>query len=87
LEFGSGLNVLTGETGAGKSIVVDALELLVGERISSDMVKDASVKSVVEGVFEIGSDSTAAALLAEKGLLDEPDDLVIIRREICRSGG
>ncbi|MGE5422028.1 MAG: DNA repair protein RecN [Ignavibacteriales bacterium] len=86
LEFGDGLNVLTGETGAGKSIVVDALELLVGERISSDMVKNTADKSVVEGVFEISPNSPVAEILVDKGLLDSTDDLIIIRREIGGQG-
>lgn len=87
LEFSPGLNVLTGETGAGKSIVVDALELLVGERISADMVKyPGEKKSTVEGVFEIEPGSKLALELVEQGLMDEDEELLVIRREISPQG-
>jgi DNA repair ATPase RecN len=55
LPFQPGLNVLTGETGAGKSMVVDALSLLLGERASADIVRPAADKTIVEGAFEFAS--------------------------------
>ena len=55
LPFEPGLNVLTGETGAGKSMVVDALSLLLGERASADIVRPGSDKTIVEGAFEFAS--------------------------------
>src|SRR5258708_17389397 len=55
LPFEPGLNVLTGETGAGKSMVVDALSLLLGERASADIVRPGADKTVVEGAFEFAS--------------------------------
>ena len=53
IEFGKGLNIITGETGAGKSILVDAMGLLLGERASSDVVRKGAEKSIVEGVFDV----------------------------------
>src|SRR5438093_4987682 len=55
LPFQPGLNVLTGETGAGKSMVVDALALLLGERASADIVRPGAEKTIVEGAFEFGT--------------------------------
>lgn len=80
-----GLNVLTGETGAGKSIVVGALSLLLGERASVDVVRPGAERAVVEGVFELAPDSPVRALLAEQGI-DVEDDLVILRREVAAEG-
>lgn len=85
LEFDHGLNVLTGETGTGKSIVVDALELLFGEKISADLVRSNAEKSVVEGILELPPDSESSAFLAEKEIEME-DGLLIIRREIGKNG-
>ena len=51
LEFDSGLNVLTGETGAGKSIIIDALGLVIGDRIQEDFLRDPNKKAMVEAVF------------------------------------
>jgi len=86
LQFGEGLNVLTGETGAGKSIIVDCLELLVGERISSDVVRNHDDKCLVEGIFEVMPDSPLAQFLREKDLWEDEDDYLIIRREITTQG-
>ena len=55
LQLGQGLNVLTGETGAGKSMLVDALALLLGERASSDIVRPGAEKAVVEGAFDLSA--------------------------------
>ena len=81
--FGPGLNLLTGETGAGKSILVDALALLMGDKASSDIVRHGSEKAVVACVFETtpGSD----AILEENGL-DPQGAEVILRREVLATG-
>jgi DNA repair protein RecN (Recombination protein N) len=80
-----GLNVLTGETGAGKSIIVGALSLLMGERASSDVVRTGAARAEVEGVFDVVSNEGVHALLAAHGI--EPEDgLLIIRREIATGG-
>jgi len=87
LEFGSGLNVLTGETGTGKSIIIDAMNLLLGGRASSDLVRTGSDRAVVEGVFALSGDLPAAlrATLQEYGLAEDGAEL-IVRREVSAEG-
>jgi DNA repair protein RecN (Recombination protein N) len=85
LRLGSGLNALTGETGAGKSIVVGALSLLLGARASADVVRVGADRAVVEGVFDIERNLPARALLGAYGL-EEEEGLVIVRREIAAGG-
>jgi DNA repair protein RecN (Recombination protein N) len=87
VEFASGLNLLTGETGAGKSILIDALTLLLGEKASSDVIRTGTDRAVVAAVFEIES-STAkviSAILEENGL-DSESDSIILRRELSATG-
>ncbi|PYX37514.1 MAG: DNA repair protein RecN, partial [Acidobacteria bacterium] len=85
--FASGLNLLTGETGAGKSILIDALTLLLGEKASADVVRSGADRAVVSAVFEIESSAakTVARILEENGL-DSESDSVILRREIASGG-
>jgi len=83
VEFGPGLNLLTGETGAGKSILIDALSLLLGEKSSSDMVRHGAEKAVVTAVFE--GEAAAAQVLEENGL-DSAEGQLILRREIAAGG-
>ena len=86
MELQPGLNVFTGETGAGKSIIIDALGLLLGERMSSDLVRDAGQMAMVEGVFLLAEGELKACLEAE-GLLDDEDEgQLIVRREISPQG-
>ncbi len=80
-----GLNVLSGETGAGKSIVVGALSLLLGERASADLVRAGADRAVVEGVFDVAEHPDVLELLADQGLEAE-DGLLILRREVSASG-
>jgi DNA repair protein RecN (Recombination protein N) len=83
--LGPGLNVLSGETGAGKSIIVGALSLLLGERASAEVVRSGGEKAVFEGVFEVADRPELLALLDEQGI--EPDDgLLILRREVALEG-
>jgi DNA repair protein RecN (Recombination protein N) len=84
VEFAPGLNLLTGETGAGKSILIDALALLLGEKASSDVVRQGAGKAVVAGVFEIEEKKTAAIL--EANGLDANGNELILRREITAGG-
>jgi DNA repair protein RecN (Recombination protein N) len=85
MRMAPGLNVLTGETGAGKSIIVDALSLLLGERASSEVVRTGATRAEVEGVFDILSNDGAQRILAAHGI--EPEDgLLILRREIAAGG-
>ncbi len=86
MELQPGMNVFTGETGAGKSIIIDALGLLLGERMSSDLVRDAGQKAMVEGVFLL-SEGEVKAFLEAEGLLDDEDEgQLIVRREISPQG-
>jgi len=85
LELVSGLNILTGETGAGKSIIIDALGLVIGDRVTNDFVKDNSRKAVVEAVFDVSGNQDARIFLMEKGLLEE-EGLLILSREISPGG-
>jgi len=84
VEFKSGLNIITGETGAGKSILIDAMSLLLGERASSDVIRKGADKSVVEGIFEVDKNKRVKTFLAENELDDLPE--LIIRREISSKG-
>ena len=88
VEFASGLNLLTGETGAGKSILVDALALLLGDKASSEVVRSGSERAVVSAVFECEADAgDAIERVLEKNGLDESEDgSLIIRREIAPGG-
>jgi DNA repair protein RecN (Recombination protein N) len=89
IEFASGLNLLTGETGAGKSILIDALGLLLGEKASADVIRSGAERAVVMGVFE-SEGATAKALediLETNGLdADSGDASLILRREIAAGG-
>ena len=85
LPLAPGFNVLTGETGAGKSIIVGALGLLLGERASADLIRTGSDRATVEGVFDVASRPELRALLDARGIALD-DDLVVLRREIAASG-
>ena len=82
--FGAGLNIVTGETGAGKSIFVGALGLLLGDRASSDLIRKGENKAIVEGVFDVADRRDVLEIL-ERGDLDAADEL-IVRRELSRKG-
>jgi DNA repair protein RecN (Recombination protein N) len=88
VEFGPGLNLLTGETGAGKSILVDALALLLGDKASSDVIRTGAERAVVAAVFEIeGAAEKPLTKILEANGLDESDDgSIILRREIAAGG-
>ncbi len=85
LRLEPGLNALTGETGAGKSIIVGALSLLLGERASADVVRAGAERASVEGVFDVSAQPAVAAALAEQGIETE-DGLLILRREVAAEG-
>ncbi|HEU4700781.1 MAG TPA: AAA family ATPase, partial [Gemmatimonadales bacterium] len=84
LQLAPGLNVLTGETGAGKSMLVDALSLLLGERATSGSVRPGAPKTIVEGAFE-GLDAAMRRRIEELGL-DAEDGRIVIRREVSAEG-
>ena len=85
LELGSGLSALSGETGAGKSIIVGALSLLLGERASSDKVRSGAERAMVEAVFDVSGHPKLTAELSELGIEAE-DGLLILRREVAAAG-
>jgi len=85
VSFAPGLNVLTGETGAGKSILIDAIVLVRGGRAQSDVIRAEAESATVEAVFSVGSVASARAVLEEAGLAAE-DDEIVVRRELARSG-
>jgi DNA repair protein RecN (Recombination protein N) len=87
VEFAAGLNLLTGETGAGKSILIDALGLLLGDKASSDVIRTGVERAVVSAVFE--NDGPALNFIEdilEKNGLDVEDSSLILRREIAAGG-
>ena len=84
VEFATGLNLLTGETGAGKSILIDALSLLLGDKASSEMIRHGAEKAVVSGVFE-ADEKQLARVLEENGIEAEGSQ-IIVKREIATGG-
>ncbi|MEO5567740.1 MAG: DNA repair protein RecN, partial [Gemmatimonadaceae bacterium] len=85
LPLAPGFNVLSGETGAGKSIIVGALGMLLGERANSDMIRTGADRATVEGTFEIATDESLTRLLDERGIEVE-DGLVVLKREVASTG-
>jgi DNA repair protein RecN (Recombination protein N) len=85
LPLSSGFNVLSGETGAGKSIIVGALALLLGERGSAELVRTGADRAVVEGVFDCSDLPEVPKLLDERGI-DVENGLVVLRREVSAGG-
>jgi DNA repair protein RecN (Recombination protein N) len=86
--FASGLNLLTGETGAGKSILIDALALLLGEKASSEVIRSGAERAVVSAVFESAAGAADAIdkVLEHNGLDGSEDGSLIVRREIAAGG-
>ncbi len=85
IEFAQGFNVLTGETGSGKSIVVDCMNLVLGGRADRDFVRTGAEKGSVQALFDIAKNSAAKAILGEMDI-DCEDGMVAVSREISRSG-
>src|SRR5271168_3932741 len=85
LEFGAGLNVLSGETGAGKTIILSALGLLLGSRASPDMIRAGEKEAVVEGLFELEGEVAIPELAERKS--DGPRRQLVVRRVIAEGGG
>jgi DNA repair protein RecN (Recombination protein N) len=84
--FAAGLNVLTGETGAGKSILVDAIVLVRGARAQSDVIRTEAETAIVEAVFAVDRGNAAGAVLDEAGLAPDDNGEIVVRRELARSG-
>ncbi|GIV62575.1 MAG: DNA repair protein RecN [Rhodothermaceae bacterium] len=83
VEFDSGLNVITGETGAGKSILIGALKMILGERASTEVIRTGARKAVIEGVFDEANTPALRALLEANAIEVQPQ--MILRREITPS--
>ncbi len=88
LEFAAGLNLLTGETGSGKSIIVDSLGALTGERVSSDLIKEGESGAQIEGLFNVLSTRDLRRIFDESGIeLDDAEEIdLIVRRELSVAG-
>ncbi|MEO6655739.1 MAG: DNA repair protein RecN [Pyrinomonadaceae bacterium] len=84
IEFGGGLNLLTGETGSGKSIIVDSLGALTGDRVSNDLIKESEQSAVIEGLFSLPVSADLRAIFDESGVDIESD--LIVRRELSAAG-
>ena len=84
LNFEKGMTVLTGETGAGKSIIIDAMNMMLGSRATTDVIRHGAPKAEIEGLFAVESNRHLTTLFEEQGL--EWTDELIIRREILQNG-
>jgi len=84
IEIKEGLTVLSGETGAGKSIIIDAISMLIGARASQNLVRHGENKAVIEGVFDIDDNPNVRQLLDDKEI--NQDDFMIVKREIMKTG-
>ena len=84
LNFETGMTVLTGETGAGKSIIIDAMNMMLGSRATTDVIRHGAPKAEIEGLFAIDENPALQLLFEEQGL--EWAEELIIRREIFQNG-
>ncbi|MFA6025024.1 MAG: DNA repair protein RecN [Ignavibacteriaceae bacterium] len=84
IEFEKGLNIITGETGAGKSILIDAMSLLLGERASNEVIRKGAEKAIVEGIFSTDKNKNIDRLLEQNEI--EKSDELIVRRELSVKG-
>ena len=84
LTFDRGMTVLTGETGAGKSIIIDAMNLMLGSRATTDVIRHGSPKAEIEGLFSLEKNAELEAILTQQGIV--VSDELIIRREILANG-
>ncbi|TBW68582.1 AAA family ATPase, partial [Staphylococcus epidermidis] len=85
IQFSDGLTVLSGETGDGKSIIIDAIGQLIGMRASSAFVRHGEKKAIIAGIFDIDNSIEAISILSELGI-DIDEDFLLVKREIFSSG-
>ena len=86
VEFGSGLNIITGETGAGKSILIGALNMILGERANTDVVRQGTKKAIIEGIFDDANTDRIRDLLEGSEIDTDPLPRIILRRQITDRG-
>ncbi len=84
IAFGQGLNVLTGETGAGKSIVIDAVKILLGDKVSQEIIRDGHEEALIEGIFDISLRTPIQDTLEKVGIVS--DDELLLKRVISMTG-
>lgn len=86
IELGEGLNILTGETGAGKSIIIDSINILLGERFSRELIRTGRDKALIEAIFQVEDNERMAQVYEKYGIVPEEDDTLVISREFNISG-
>lgn len=88
VKFGNGLNILTGETGAGKTLIIEAINLLIGERADNDLIRENEEKLIVQGYFDFSKNEKALNFLKDENILYENDsaDDIVISREVNKLG-
>jgi len=88
VKFEKGLNILTGETGAGKTLMIEAINLLLGERADSELIRDGEDRLMVQGYLDLRKSESAVNFLKNENLIDEKDSIsdIVITREVNREG-
>jgi DNA repair protein RecN (Recombination protein N) len=88
IKFQKGLNILTGETGAGKTLIIEAINLLIGERAAEDLIRDGEEKLLVQGYFDLRGNPSAINFLLSENLIEKEEecDDIVITREVNRNG-
>jgi len=88
IKFEEGLNILTGETGAGKTLIIEAINLLIGERADSNLIRSSEEKLLVQGFFDFGNNQEVINFLRNENIIaeDDPVDDIVISREVNKKG-
>ena len=86
VDFDSGFNVFTGETGSGKSVLINAIELILGDRASKELIRKGKNSALIEGIFDIGDNDSLYEDLKNLNIEIDKDDFLIISRELLQNG-
>ena len=88
VSFGRGLNILSGETGAGKTLIIEAINMLLGERADNDLIRESEEKLIVQGYFDLNNSDKSIKFLKESGFIADEDSCedIVITREVSRQG-